>query len=146
MREHAPASWERNIVKRPRLPFRLSLGLAIAITLDTATQMIWKSAVADLPDAESLWDLALAALQQPRFLLVVAMMLAQFGNWMLVLKHSDLSFAHAVTALSYVTVAIASVLWMGEHGSPLQTIGIALIMAGVWLVSRTGHVTRQETP
>lgn len=133
-------------MKRPRLPFRLSLGLAIAITLDTATQMIWKSAVADLPDAESLWDLALAALQQPRFLLVVAMMLAQFGNWMLVLKHSDLSFAHAVTALSYVTVAIASVLWMGEHGSALQTVGIALIMAGVWLVSRTGHMTSRDTP
>ena len=133
-------------VKRPRLPFRLSLGLAIAITLDTATQMVWKSAVVDLPDVESLWELALASLQQPRFLLVVAMMLAQFGNWMLVLKHSDLSFAHAVTALSYVTVAIASVLWMGEHGSTLQTIGIALIMGGVWLVSRTGHVTRQETP
>jgi undecaprenyl phosphate-alpha-L-ara4N flippase subunit ArnF len=120
--------------------------LAIAITLDTATQMIWKSAVADLPDVASVWDLAWAALQQPKFLLVVAMMLAQFGNWMLVLKHSDLSFAHAVTALSYVTVAIASVLWMDEHGGTLQAIGIALIMAGVWLVSRTGHLTSRDTP
>jgi len=124
-----------------RLPVKLVVGLTIAIALDTVTQLLWKVAVIDLGDATSLWQMAMAVLRQPLFLLVLMLMLGQFLNWMLVLKHSDLSFAHAVTALSYATVAVASVVWLGEHVDILQALGIALILAGVWLVSRTGHVT-----
>lgn len=127
-----------------RLPLRLIIGLIVAILLDTVTQLLWKTAVSDLPDAASVWEFAWAACQQPRFLLVIGLMLTQFGNWMIVLKHSDLSFAHAVTALSYVTVAVASWIWLGEHGGLTQSLGIAFIMAGVWLVSRTGHMTSRQ--
>ena len=124
-----------------RFPVKLVVGLGVAIALDTVTQLIWKSAALDLTTATTLWQMVVVALHEPLFLAVLAMMLGQFLNWMLVLEHSDLSFAHAITALSYVTVAAASVLWLGERVDFVQGMGIVLILVGVWLVSRTSPVT-----
>lgn len=142
----SPPAARKSAGSRHSFPVKLALGLGVAIALDTATQLLWKSAVIDLADAPTLWQMAAAAFHQPLFLVVVVMMLGQFLNWMLVLEQSDLSFAHAITALSYVTVAVASVLWLGERVDTVQGLGIALILAGVWLVSRTGRVTAVPPP
>ncbi|HTH16984.1 MAG TPA: EamA family transporter [Magnetospirillum sp.] len=125
------------------VPLKVILGLAAAIVLDTITQLAWKEAVGGLGEVSGIIAVTLTALHNPLFLGVVGLMLCQFLNWMLVLEHSDLSYAHAITALSYVTVAAASVPLLGERISLAQGIGIALIMAGVALVSRTGHNTYQ---
>ncbi len=132
MKHHAP-------------PVRIVVGLAIAIALDTACQLLWKYAVIDLPDAADYGRMAQDALRQPLFVLVVAIMGIQLLNWMLVLARCDLSFAHAITALSYVTVAATSVLWLGEWVDPYQAAGILLIFVGVWLVSRTTHHTERPS-
>jgi multidrug transporter EmrE-like cation transporter len=40
-------------------------------------------------------------------------------------------------SLGYVVVAAVSVMWLGESMAPAKVLGIALICAGVILVSRS---------
>jgi drug/metabolite transporter (DMT)-like permease len=124
-----------------RFPFRLAIGLAVAIALDTGLQLVWKTGVADLPDTSSWRELAVAVARHPIFILVVVFMAAQLVNWLKVLDHADLSYAKPFTSLSYVTVCVLSVFLLGEHIAPLQILGIAIVVAGVWCVSQTGRAT-----
>jgi drug/metabolite transporter (DMT)-like permease len=124
-----------------RVPVRLVIGLAVAIALDTGLQLVWKTGIAALPDTSSVWETAVAIVLNPIFVLVAAFMGAQLVNWLKVLDHADLSYAKPFTSLSYVTVCVLSVLLLGEHVAPLQIVGIAVVVAGVWCVSRTSRAT-----
>jgi drug/metabolite transporter (DMT)-like permease len=124
-----------------RYPLRLVIGLAVAIALDTALQLVWKAGIADLPATASLRELAVAVVRNPIFLLVVVFMAAQLVNWLKVLDHADLSFAKPFTSLSYVTVCVLSVALLGERIAPLQILGIVIVVAGVWCVSQTRRTT-----
>lgn len=123
-----------------RVPLRLVIGLAVAIGLDTALQLVWKTGVADIPDT-SVWDAIVGIALNPIFILVIAFMAAQLVNWLKVLDHADLSYAKPFTSLSYVTVCVLSVLLLGEHIAPLQIVGIVVVVAGVWCVGMTRRAT-----
>ena len=60
-----PQSWNRHA---------LWVGLTLAILLDTAAQLLWKSGVASVPDAETFWQTSLLLCQQPLLLGVGALM------------------------------------------------------------------------
>jgi drug/metabolite transporter (DMT)-like permease len=129
-----------------RVPARLVIGLAVAIALDTALQLVWKTGIAAIPDTSSTWETLVAIALNPIFILVVVFMAAQLVNWLKVLDHADLSYAKPFTSLSYVTVCILSVLLLGEHIAPLQIVGIVVVVAGVWCVSRTSRATLAHVP
>jgi drug/metabolite transporter (DMT)-like permease len=118
---------------------KVFIGLALAILLDTGLQIFWKVAVTDMPDQPTLWQTMLDMLNQPVFLLVGLFMAGQAINWIAVLDHADLSYAHAITSLSYVFVAVLSVMYLGEFLEFPQVLGIILILVGVWFVGVSGH-------
>jgi multidrug transporter EmrE-like cation transporter len=57
--------------------------------------------------------------------------------WLAALSKAPVSTAYPMLSLGYIVVATASVLWLGETLSPAKVLGIALICAGVVLVSRS---------
>jgi multidrug transporter EmrE-like cation transporter len=57
--------------------------------------------------------------------------------WVAALSKAPVSTAYPMLSLGYVVVATVSVLWLGELMTPSKAIGIALICAGVVLVSRS---------
>jgi len=57
--------------------------------------------------------------------------------WLAALSKAPVSTAYPMLSLGYVVVAAVSVLWLGESMGPAKVIGIALICAGVVLVSRS---------
>ena len=122
-----------------KTPRKLLAGLALAILFDTGLQIVWKLAVSDLPDQPTLGLTLAGMLHQPLFLVVGLFMVGQCCNWLVVLDHADLSYAHAITSLSYVSVAVLSVMFLGEIIVLQQLAGIALILAGVWFVTRSDH-------
>ena len=124
-----------------RFPVRLLIGLAVAIVLDTALQLVWKTGVAAIPETSSLWETIVAVARAPIFLVVAALMAAQLVNWLKVLDHADLSYAKPFTSLGYVTVCVLSVLWLEERIAPLQIVGILVVVAGVFCVSMTPRTT-----
>jgi len=121
------------------MPRPVVIGLTLAILLDTGLQIFWKMAVTDIPDQPNLWLAARDILHRPIFLLVGFFMAAQAVNWIAVLDHADLSYAHAITSLSYISVGGLSVLYLGERLDTTQMLGIGLILVGVWCVGKSGH-------
>jgi len=125
-------------------PTRLAVGLLLAIVIDTALQLVWKSAVLSLPNDGSRWLNLQAILHSPLLIFVIFLMACQFFNWLMVLGNADLSYAQPVTSLSYVTVFCLSVLYLKEGTDLIQIAGILLVLAGVWFISRTDHVTQSK--
>jgi multidrug transporter EmrE-like cation transporter len=56
--------------------------------------------------------------------------------WVAALSKAPVSTAYPMLSLGYVVVAAVSVAWLGETLTPAKVLGIALICAGVALVSR----------
>jgi len=57
--------------------------------------------------------------------------------WIAALSRAPVSVAYPMLSLGYVVVAAVSALWLGESLSMPKVLGIALICAGVLLVSRS---------
>ena len=57
--------------------------------------------------------------------------------WLAALSKAPVSVAYPMLSLGYVVVAAVSATWLGESLSMAKVLGIALICAGVVLVSRS---------
>lgn len=68
---------------------------------------------------------------------------AAFITWMQILSSHDLSKAFPLSAISYVMVLATGWLVFHETLLPLQFVGGALILAGVWFIGMAG--THKET-
>jgi drug/metabolite transporter (DMT)-like permease len=126
-----------------KVPLRVVLGLVAAVVLDTILQIFWKTAAVKLPDDADAAMSVLAIFREPLFLLVIGVMMVQLINWMGVLAHADLSFAQPFTALSYISVGAISAVFMNEPIDAQQVLGIACVLAGVYFISQTDHVTER---
>ena len=115
-----------------RIPAWLAWRLALAIVLDTAVHVLWKTAADQLPSVS------------PLFLVVAVLFVPQLLNWLRVLEGSDLSYSQPITSLSLVTVLVVSVLFLGESADARKLLGIAFVFAGVWFISRTAHDSRAQ--
>jgi uncharacterized membrane protein len=130
-----------------RVPPKLGIGLALAIALDTAGQIILKVATLQVPETTALSATVAAALHQPLFLVAGALMVWQLFNWLWVLDGADLSFVQPITSLSYVSVCVLSVLYLGETIDLLQVAGLVIVLAGVWCIGATDHKSQaSEVP
>jgi drug/metabolite transporter (DMT)-like permease len=124
-----------------RVSFQLAMGLTLAIVLDTIQQLAWKMGMDALPETAPPWAMVEAVLREPLLGLVAILMVVRLINWLSVLKLADLSYAQPITSLSYITVTVASALFLHERLTPLQIIGMAIIMAGVWCIGQTKETT-----
>lgn len=76
-------------------------------------------------------------LRSPPFWLGMSCYAASLCVWLAALAKAPVSVAYPMLSLGYVVVAFASALWLGEALTPERLLGIALICAGVVLVSRS---------
>lgn len=59
------------------------------------------------------------------------------GVWLLALSRVEVSFAYPMLSVGYIVTAIAAFYFFGEAVSPIRVAGIAVIIVGVFLISRT---------
>jgi multidrug transporter EmrE-like cation transporter len=59
--------------------------------------------------------------------------------WLVVLSRVSLSFAYPFASLTYVLILLFDKVALHEDVSPMRWGGVALIIAGIFLVSRTSH-------
>jgi drug/metabolite transporter (DMT)-like permease len=109
----------------------------LAIVLDTIIQITWKLAVSGIPGNASMAATAWGALSTPFFYAAMFGFGAQLFNWVRVLARTDLSFAQPFTALSYISVLAISAHSLHENISLSKALGVALILTGVFFISRT---------
>ena len=59
--------------------------------------------------------------------------------WMIVLSRTSLSFAYPFAAMTYVLILAIDLFVLRVDVPPLRWLGVAFIMTGIVLVSRTRH-------
>jgi len=57
--------------------------------------------------------------------------------WLVVLSRFEISFVYPMVSVAYVLVAIASLIFFKENVTFVRWLGIAVIIAGVFLISRS---------
>ena len=127
----APTTFRARWAKRLLFLALPLLGLAYQLTAKETAQVMsgipfggqWLLKVLTVP-----WAQALIALE-----------IVSFCAWMVVLSEIKLSEAFPLSALSYVLVVAASWTLFHEPASLLQMLGGAAILAGVWLMGRSGE-------
>ncbi len=140
-RADAPA--ETNVKKGPgaMLIAMILLSVGLAAVAQLALKQGMNQVNAELaPTTFSLNGASVRALVSEPF---VWAGLALFGLsalvWLVVLSRASLSFAYPFAALTYVLILLFDAFVLDEHVPALRWGGVALIAAGIFLISRTPH-------
>lgn len=82
----------------------------------------------------------------PSIWLGISALFTFFVSYMLVLSWADYTFVQPLSSVAYGVTALFGYLILGEKVSPLRWVGIAIICAGVFIVSgTTPRTTTRET-
>jgi multidrug transporter EmrE-like cation transporter len=111
------------------------------VGLNAAAQLLLKVATKSLShfsefNADILSSSVLILFKSPSFWAGMLCYGASLCVWVAALSKAPVSTAYPMLSLGYVVVAAVSVAWLGETLTPAKVLGIALICAGVVLVSR----------
>jgi multidrug transporter EmrE-like cation transporter len=112
------------------------------VGLNAAAQLLLKVATRPLAhfsqfSAGTLHESGMILIQSPSFWAGMVCYGASLCVWLAALSKAPVSTAYPMLSLGYVVVAMVSFLWLGESVGPAKVLGIALICAGVVLVSRS---------
>jgi drug/metabolite transporter (DMT)-like permease len=115
--------------------------LLLSVVMNTVAQVSLKRGLVALaspitPKSEIL-SLISRALTNRGILVWLAMFLPATILWIKVLSLTDLSFAYPFQSLSLVLISLSSVFVLGEWMTKKQWGGLALILLGIILISRS---------
>jgi multidrug transporter EmrE-like cation transporter len=112
----------------------VGMNAAAQLLLKTATRPLSSFTVFDLDTLRR--SIGILALSIPFW---AGMMCYAFSVcvWLAALSKAPVSVAYPMLSLGYVVVAAISAMWLGESLTLMKVLGIALICAGVFLVSRS---------
>lgn len=113
--------------------------IALSSICDTLNQLFLKSAVNSLSApanrVKEVIRFILKLVRTPRVWAGLLFSLISLCVWLFVLSRADLSFAFSADSMHYIFIALTSWLVLKERVSFKRWMGIALIVAGIALVS-----------
>jgi drug/metabolite transporter (DMT)-like permease len=118
--------------------------IALLLLFDTFAQLAFKIAVTHLGEfttqnISAIWHYCLQLAVNPYIICgVIALIFALF-TWLKLISKVDLSFAHPMTSLVYVTIPLSATLFLNEPLHWYQLVGIVFIVAGVFVISDDAH-------
>lgn len=116
------------------------LMFGVLLCCDTAAQLFFKEAankIGEIPfnSLSALFEYILSLAQSTEVLMGIVSIVIAFFTWLAVISKIDLSKAHLITCLAYVTVPLSSMWLLHETVSLKQLIGICLIISGAFVAS-----------
>ncbi len=134
---------ESGAVSRKGPKAMLILLILVSVTLAAVAQLTLKSGMNRVADRVGELRLDAAGLRAVASTPLVWLGLALFGLsavvWLAVLSRTSLSFAYPFAALTYVLIVLFDLLVLHEEIPALRWGGVAFIVLGIVLVSRTSH-------
>ena len=112
--------------------YSLWIGLPVLSALFQAST---KMLAAEMRHTPFSWSWLVQATHSPWVVVVLVSEVLSFVLWLNVLTNVPLSKAFPITAVAYIAIELMSWTLFKEPVMPLQIIGSALILAGVWFVS-----------
>ena len=92
----------------------------------------------------SLFDFFLRAFTSGTIWLGIALLLAFFVAYLLVLSWADYSYVLPASSISSLVVALLAHFVLHEHVTPMRWVGVALICTGVFVVGHTHPRTTEH--
>jgi drug/metabolite transporter (DMT)-like permease len=116
---------------------RRSIVLVLMCTVfGAAAQMLIKAGASSLPHVNGVMPNLIAMAMNSRLLAGYSLYGISTILLIIALRHGELSLLYPVIALTYVWVAILSVLVFHEYMNPLRLAGVAVIVAGVAILGQ----------
>ena len=116
-------------------PVRPYIYLLVTVVLITASEIFLKQgAEATAPDGPD-W-LGLSSLSSHRVWIGAALLAASSVTWILVLRTMKLYLAFTLCSVIHVTIPVCSWLLLDDRISATRWTGIALVLAGIWVIAR----------
>ncbi|WP_028552630.1 SMR family transporter [Paenibacillus sp. UNC451MF] len=78
----------------------------------------------------------LRLLKTPEIIIGLILFGSSFLLWIKVLTRSELSYAYPMVSIGYINVVILSYFFLNESFNWNKLIGIAIIVAGVWIINK----------
>ena len=105
--------------------------VALQTLFGAAAQVVLKRGTATIPKNEGVWRIAIHIVTNPMIFAGFCLYGIAAVLMVLALRRGQLSLLYPVIALTFVWVAILSVLMFNEVMTPLRIAGIAAIIGGV---------------
>jgi multidrug transporter EmrE-like cation transporter len=116
--------------------------IVTGVLLNAIAQLLLKAGVRTAGQIElsgaHLWNAAQSLAVEPRILGGLACYVASVVVWILALSRVEVSIAYPMLSLGYVVTAFAAWYLFGETLTASRLFGIVVIIAGVYLVARSG--------
>ncbi|HZE91562.1 MAG TPA: EamA family transporter [Rhizobacter sp.] len=117
------------------------LFIVTGVILNAGAQLLLKAGVNPLGpitiSAATLLPTAMKVLSQWPIIAGLSCYVLSVGVWIVGLSRADVSLAYPMLSLGYVVNAAAAWWLFGEALGPLRLFGLLLILAGVFVMSRT---------
>jgi multidrug transporter EmrE-like cation transporter len=110
-----------------------------SVTLSALGQTAFKLGVSrtEISDAATFIVKAMSFVFSPFVLLGLTLYAVGTVLWLFALRQLDLSVAYPFVAMSFVMVALSSVVFLGETLDPMRIVGLSLIILGILVIART---------
>ncbi len=123
----------------PRAARRLAIGIVFVQTLFGAVAQILLKAGTQQQHGEGLVDIVIGIFTNPQLFVGYTLYGVSALLMIAALKYGELSILYPVIAMTYVWVAILSVLIYGESVSALKFGGLSCIVLGVAVLGMSSH-------
>jgi multidrug transporter EmrE-like cation transporter len=119
-----------------------TFGLILSgVLLNAGAQLLLKAGVNPLGalsiELSTLLPTLLRVISQWQILAGLACYVVSVGVWIVGLSRVDVSLAYPMLSLGYVVNAVAAWWVFGEALGPMRCLGMLIILAGVFVMSRT---------
>ncbi|MGQ9671631.1 MAG: EamA family transporter [Candidatus Aminicenantales bacterium] len=110
---------------------------SLLILLWTAAQVLFKLSLNEISVKKVDLKFFGQALTSLPLLVGLFLSVAAFFFWLIILSRFELSYSNLIVSLTFVSILIASAIFLGEEISLLRWLGAIFIVLGVLLVTRT---------
>lgn len=115
--------------------------VAVAVVLGTCGQILLKAGTNAIGPFEfalaNAWPVGVRVALEPRIAGGVACYAVSLVLWIMALSRTEVSVAYPMLSLGFALNALLAWWLLGEAVSVQRLAGIAVIIAGVWLVARS---------
>lgn len=122
-------------------PLSHILIILACVALNTVAQLTLKMGMKQIGPFEftlsNVLPVSLRVIGNPYIFAGVGSFVLSLALWLLALSRVDVSYAYPLTSLGYITTAFAGFWLLQEPMTPARILGIAIILLGVYLVSRS---------
>lgn len=116
--------------------------ILLGVLLNAGAQLLLKEGMNRIGYFEFAWvnamPIGLKIMASPFVLLGLFVYVVSVGVWLLVLSRVEVGFAYPLLSVGYIVNAVAGYYLFQENLSLTRITGILIIIAGVYLVTKSG--------